>query len=53
MKHEHKENIHSCNNKIVCNDCVKKEDLNGNQCFCKCHKIGKLTCIKCSVFHRS
>ena len=50
--HTHKDNIHSANGKIVCNDCIKKEDLNGNQCFDLCHQKGKDSCLKCSVFHR-
>lgn len=54
MDHIHdQETLHMANNKLVCDDCKKKEDKHVNECFCYCHMELKDQCPKCARFHRS
>lgn len=51
--HEHKQPIYSVDNKLVCLDCVTKEEKQGNECHHLCHVKGKDICSLCVQFHRS
>ena len=54
MEHIHnkEKNIHSANNRIVCDECITPEDKQGNECYCSCHTALKDQCPKCVRFHR-
>jgi len=38
---------------IVCSDCHPDHLQGGNECFCKCHTVGKLECRGCRGYHHT
>lgn len=49
--HIHSKPIYSVNNKLVCKECISKEDKQDNECFCNCHNNQQNQCINCKLFH--
>lgn len=52
MSHEHTGKTYSANGQIVCISCQPEETKGGNECLCKCHEAGKLSCPQCVRFHQ-
>ena len=52
MDHQHKQGLYFANGKLVCSECISKDDENKNECFCICHNENNLQCPQCERFHR-
>lgn len=57
-EHQHNDNVYMVDGAgkdglLVCKDCAPEELQGGNECFCKCHALGRQQCPQCRKFHKT